>query len=226
MSNAIKILIVDDEPDILEFLGYNLKKEGYTVFKASNGIHAIEIAKKELPQLIMLDVMMDELDGMETCKRLKQILSLQNTIIIFLTARGEEYSQLAGYESGADDYITKPVKPQVLMSKIKALLRRIDTINSDIIISVGTLKIDTEQFIVYDGDNKLNLPKKEFLLLKLLAEKPGKVFHRDEILRIIWGDDVVVGDRTIDVHIRKLREKLSYCPIGTVKGVGYKFELD
>lgn len=219
------ILIVDDEPDILEFLGYNLKKEGYTVFKAANGLQAIDIAKKEIPQLIMLDVMMDELDGIETCKRLRQIPSLKDTIIIFLTARGEEYSQLAGYESGADDYITKPIKPQVLMSKVKALLRRIDNSIAGNIISIGTLKIDTEQFIVYDGENKLTLPKKEFLLLKLLAEKPGKVFHRDEILRIVWGDDVVVGDRTIDVHIRKLREKISYCPITTVKGVGYKFEV-
>ncbi len=226
MNNAtIKILIVDDEPDILEFLGYNLKKEGYQVFKACNGVKAIEIAKKENPHLIILDVMMDELDGIETCKRLRQISQLKDAIIIFLTARGEEYSQLAGYESGADDYITKPVKPQVLMSKVKALLRRIDNISSGNIINIGTLKIDTEQFLVYEGENKLILPKKEFLLLKLLAEKPGKVFHRDEILRTIWGDDVVVGDRTIDVHIRKLREKISYCPIVTVKGVGYKFEL-
>ena len=226
MNNAlIKILIVDDEPDILEFLGYNFIKEGYRVFKACNGVKAIEIAKKENPHLIILDVMMDELDGIDTCKQLRNIPQLKEAIVIFLTARGEEYSQLAGYESGADDYITKPVKPQVLMSKVKALLRRIDNISSGNIITIGTLKIDTEQFMVHDGDKKLMLPKKEFLLLKLLAEKPGKVFHRDEILRTIWGDDVVVGDRTIDVHIRKLREKLLFCPIVTVKGVGYKFEL-
>jgi two-component system alkaline phosphatase synthesis response regulator PhoP len=226
-----KILLVDDEPDILEFLTYNLKSEGYKIYTADNGAGAIEIAKKINPHLILLDIMMPEMDGFETCRELRKIHSLKYTIIAFLTARGEDYSQIAGFESGGDDYIKKPVKPKVLLSRIKALLKRYNdplyiTIyqNSKKIIKKGELKIDTEKFVVYKKNKELILTKKEFELLLFLASRPGKVFTREEIFHLVWGDDVIVGDRTIDVHIRKLREKIGDKHIKTFKGVGYKFK--
>ena len=220
-----KILLVDDEPDILEFLSYNLKKEGFIVFTASNGTDAIVLAKKEIPQLIVLDVMMPEMDGMEVCRELKKISGLKNSIITFLTARNEDYSQITGFNSGADDYITKPIKPNVFVSRIKALLRRISKTSSANIIETAGIKIDREKYLVEKDGEKIIFPKKEFELLHLLISKPGKVFKREEILNTVWGNDVVVGDRTIDVHIRKLREKLGDNYFTTVKGVGYKFEF-
>lgn len=223
-----KILLVDDEEDILEFLSYNLRKEGFQVFTANNGVDAIKIAKKTIPHLIILDVMMPNMDGIETCEELNKIEQLKSTIKIFLTARAEDYSQIAGFEAGADDYVTKPVKPKVLVSRIKALLRRnseIDDLstNKDNIV-IGNLTINPIRYLVIFDNVEIVLPRKEFELLKLLASRPGKVFTRDEILSKVWGNDVVVGDRTIDVHIRKLREKLSLDKIVTIKGVGYKFE--
>lgn len=221
-----KILLVDDEPDILEFLGYNIRREGYIVFTANNGKEAVTIAKREKPQLIILDVMMPDMDGIETCREIRAIDGLKNAMVAFLTARNEDYSQIAGFEVGADDYINKPIKPRVLLSRINALLRR--SITTDVEkdkINVGGLRIDREKYIVVKDDVELNLPKKEFELLALLASKPGKVFTRDVILDSVWGGDVVVGDRTIDVHIRKLREKLGETYIKTVKGIGYKFEF-
>jgi two-component system alkaline phosphatase synthesis response regulator PhoP len=223
-----KILLVDDEPDILEFLGYNLRKEGYTVFTAGNGKEGLEIAQKELPDLIILDVMMPEMDGIEACREIRAIPNLQNVIITFLTARGEDYSQIAGFEAGADDYITKPIKPRVLVSRVKALLRRSgnnNDVESEFITVLGDIKIDKERFVVSNNGVEINLPKKEFALLELLTSKPGKVFTREVILTTIWGGEVVVGDRTIDVHIRKLREKLGDKYIRTVKGIGYTFEF-
>lgn len=229
MSDALshKILLVDDEPDILDFLSYNLKKEGYIVYTANNGAEAIQISKTEKPHLIVLDIMMPEMDGMETCRQLKEIPDLKNTIITFLTARNEEYTQIAGFEVGADDFITKPIKPRVFMSRVKALLRRYKSESPIVvgIVDLGNLKIDTEKHMVYKLDEQIELPRKEFSLLLLLSSKPGKVFKREVILDTVWGDDVVVGDRTIDVHIRKLREKLGEEYIKTVKGVGYKFEF-
>ena len=225
-ESNIKILLVDDEQDILDFLSYNLKKEGYKVSTANNGRDAIDIAKKELPHLIILDVMMPDLDGMETCRELREIPNLKDTIIAFLTARNEDYSQIAGFEVGADDYITKPIKPRVLASRIKALLRRNNrTESSGDQIDLGGLRIDKEKFLVIKNGLEINLPKKEFKLLSLLATKPGKVFTREFILQEVWGDEVVVGDRTIDVHVRKLREKLGDEYIKTIKGIGYKFEF-
>ena len=224
-----KILLVDDEPDILEFLSYNLKKEGFKVSTAKNGRKAVEIAIKIQPHLILLDVMMPEMDGIETCEEIRKIPELQNTIIAFLTARGEDYSQIAGFEAGADDYIKKPVKPKVLISRIKALLKRAKRFHESIdkehknIISVGELVIDREKYIVLKKGNVIKLPKKEFELLVLLVSKVQRVHTRDEIFSKVWGDDVIVGDRTIDVHIRKLREKIGDKHIETVKGVGYKF---
>jgi two-component system alkaline phosphatase synthesis response regulator PhoP len=222
-----KILLVDDEPDILDFLGYNLKKEGYEVFTASNGIEAIAIAKKELPHLIVLDVMMPEMDGIETCRQMREIKSLNNSVVTFLTARNEEYTQVSGFDVGADDFITKPIKPRVFLSRVKALLRRYKSENPAPaeIIDLGEIKIDTEKHLVYKNETAIELPRKEFNLLMLLSGKPGKVFKREDILELVWGDEVVVGDRTIDVHIRKLREKLGEDYIKTVKGVGYKFEF-
>jgi two-component system alkaline phosphatase synthesis response regulator PhoP len=220
-----KILLVDDEADILEFLSYNLKKEGYTIFTALSGEEAIQIAKKELPHLVLLDVMMPGLDGVEVCRELRQIKGLEETIIAFLTARSEDYSHVAGFDAGADDYINKPIKPRVLMSRIKALLRRYPSGNENELSDMGGLKIDRESYLVIKDGNEINLPRKEFELLSLLASKPGKVFAREEILNRVWGDEVVVGDRTIDVHIRKLREKIGEDFIRTVKGVGYKFEF-
>ena len=227
MSNTTyKILLVDDEPDILEFLRYNLKKEGYQVVVASNGKEAIQIAKKEKPHLILLDVMMPDMDGIETCREIRAIDGLKNVMVSFLTARNEDYSQIAGFEVGADDYINKPIKPRVLISRIGALLRRYTEGESESkTIVVGGLKIDRERYVVMRDSEEINLPKKEFELLALLASKPGKVFTRDNILDTVWGDDVVVGDRTIDVHIRKLREKFGEEYIKTVKGIGYKFEF-
>lgn len=220
-----KILLVDDEPDILEIVGYNLKKEGFEVFTADNGKEAIRIAKAENPDLIILDVMMPEMDGMETCYQIRNTASLKDTLIAFLTARGEDYSQIAGFDAGADDYITKPVKPRVLVSKVKAILRRkggTEQVAED--IEVGGISIDRERYVIKKDGKELNLPKKEFELLSLLMGKPGRVYTRDVIMNNIWGGEVVVGDRTIDVHIRKLREKLGEELIKTVKGVGYKFE--
>jgi len=222
-----KILIVDDEADILEIVGYNLKKEGFEVFTAANGKRAIEIAIEEKPSLIILDVMMPEMDGMETCYQMRNIPALKDTLITFLSARGEDYSQIAGFDAGADDYITKPVKPRVLISKVKAILRRksggSETVLEDIV--AGGISIDRERYLIKQDGKEINLPKKEFELLSLLMSKPGKVFTRESIMNKIWGGEVVVGDRTIDVHIRKLREKLGEELIKTIKGVGYKFEV-
>jgi two-component system alkaline phosphatase synthesis response regulator PhoP len=225
-NSELKILLVDDEPDIIEFLSYNLKKEGYQVHTALNGKDAIVLAKKEFPQLILLDVMMPELDGIEVCRELRQVKGMENTVIAFLTARSEDYSHIAGFEAGADDYINKPIKPRVLISRIKALLRRTPSGGAtDDNMELGGLRIDRESYLVIHNGTELSLPKKEFELLSLLASRPGKVFGRDEILDRVWGGDVVVGDRTIDVHIRKLREKIGDNFIRTVKGVGYKFDF-
>ena len=228
MSNSnIKILLVDDEPDILEIISYNLSAQGYNVSTANNGLQAIKKAKKEQPHLIILDVMMPEMDGIEACEHIRKIPELQHTLITFLTARGEDYSQVAGFEAGADDYITKPIKPKVLVSKIKSLLRRLNTAPespSKDLIELENLIIDREAYkIVFEGADII-LPRKEFELLYLLASKPGKVFKREDILDKIWGNEVVVGGRTIDVHIRKLREKLGDKRFKTIKGVGYKFQ--
>ena len=224
-KNDIKILLVDDEADILEIVGYNLSSEGYQVTTAKNGVEAIEKAKKYKPQLIILDVMMPEMDGIEACEKLRGIPDLSNTIITFLTARGEDYSQVAGFDAGADDYITKPIKPKVLVSKVKALLRRLKESDnpSDTIIKVGALVINREEYKITNKGQEIILPRKEFELLSLLATKPNKVFKREEILDKVWGNEVVVGGRTIDVHIRKLREKIGDKSFKTVKGVGYKF---
>ena len=219
------ILVVDDELDILEFVGYNLRKEGYIVLTANNGLAAIEIAQEKTPDLVILDVMMPDMDGIETCERMRAIPKLTNTIITFLTARSEDYSQIAGLEAGADDYITKPIRPKVLLSRVKALLRR-RVVSDDFsnIIELGDIIIDKEKHTVLYKNLQVELAKKEFKLLELLTSKPGKVFTRQEILENVWGLEVVVGDRTIDVHIRKLREKINDQNIKTVKGVGYKFE--
>ncbi len=224
-----KILLVDDEKDILEFISYNLNKEGYKVLTALNGRDGIEMARKFVPQLILLDVMMPEIDGMETCEELRKIRELDNTIIVFLTARGEDYSQIAGFKAGGDDYIVKPISPKVLISKIKALIRSRDRANNSdekqeaMIIEQDDIILDREKYIVIKKGEKLSLPKKEFELLALLISRPERVFSRNEIFSKIWGDDVIVGDRTIDVHIRKLREKVGGKYIQTVKGVGYKY---
>ena len=228
MSNSnVKILLVDDEPDILEIISYNLSAQGYNVFTANNGLQAIKKAKKEQPQLIILDVMMPEMDGIEACEQIRKIPEIQHTLITFLTARGEDYSQVAGFEAGADDYITKPIKPKVLVSKIKSLLRRLNTkidSPSKDLIELEDLIIDREAYkIIFKGEDVI-LPRKEFELLYLLASKTGKVFKREDILDKIWGNEVVVGGRTIDVHIRKLREKLGDKRFKTIKGVGYKFQ--
>lgn len=220
-----KILLVDDEPDILEIVGYNLKKEGYKVFTATNGRDAIEVALSKNPDLIILDVMMPEMDGMETCYQMRNNPVLKDTLITFLTARGEDYSQIAGFDAGADDYITKPVKPRVLISKIKAILRRNkNQISPTQEEAIRGIMVDRERYLIVKDGKEINLPKKEFELLSLLMSKPGRVYTREVIMNNIWGGEVVVGDRTIDVHIRKLREKLGDDYIKTVKGVGYKFE--
>lgn len=223
-TKHIKILLVDDEPDILEIVSYNLSSEGYSVSTAENGIEAIKKAKKEKPHLIILDVMMPEMDGIEACEQIRRIPELNDTIITFLTARGEDYSQVAGFDAGADDYITKPIKPKVLVSKVKALLRRLkDSEDNTSILKIGDLVINREEYKILLKGKELILPRKEFELLSLLATKPGKVFKREEILDKVWGNEVVVGGRTIDVHIRKLREKIGDQSFKTVKGVGYKF---
>ncbi|MDZ4845498.1 MAG: response regulator transcription factor [Chitinophagales bacterium] len=225
MANTSRILIVDDEADILEFVQYNLRKEGYDTEIADNGKAAIEKAKKFHPHLILLDIMMPVMDGIETCRELRANAQFKNTIIAFLTARSEDYSQIAGFDVGADDYITKPIKPRVLMSRIKALLRRLQQEKDEHKIVAGDIEIDKESYIVRRKGKEFDLPKKEFELLTLLASKPGKVFTRQEILNKVWGSDIIVGDRTIDVHIRKLREKLGEDYFKTMKGVGYKFDL-
>ncbi len=217
------ILLVDDEPDILDILSYNLEKEGFIVHAASNGREGVELARKMLPDLILLDVMMPEMDGMETCVQIREEPQLKETIIAFLTARGEDYSQIAGFDAGADDYIMKPIKPRVLVSRIKALLRR-GEVKSDESATDSGIVIDRERYVVMREGQEMTLPKKEFELLSLLSSQPGRVFTREVILSSVWGNDVVVGDRTIDVHIRKLREKLGDKRFKTVKGVGYKFE--
>ncbi len=225
-----RLLLVDDEPDILEFLKYNLEKENFRIFTAKNGLDAIEVAKKHDPHLILLDVMMPGMDGIETCEEIRKIPGLNSVLIAFLTARGEDYSQIAGFDSGGDDYITKPIKPKLLVSRIKALLKRYKKAVKELeseegTRSIGDIVIDKERYLVISKGEELFLPKKEFELLNLLISKPEKVFSREEIFRNIWGDNIIVGDRTIDVHIRKLREKLGEQNIKTVKGVGYKYSL-
>ncbi|HBH48754.1 MAG TPA: DNA-binding response regulator [Bacteroidales bacterium] len=227
--NDIKILVVDDEPDIVEFLTYNLKKEGYNIYASNNGKEAIRMAQKINPQLILLDVMMPEMDGIETCEKLRENPLNLNTLIVFLTARAEDYSQIAGFEAGGDDYITKPIKPKVLVTRLKALLKRYGhrteySATSDTVLKFNDLVIDAEKHLVYMGEKEMMLPRKEFKLLQLLTSKPSRVFTRDEIFDRLWGADIFVGDRTIDVYIRKLREKIGEERIVTIKGVGYKFE--
>lgn len=222
-----KILIVDDEPDIRELIEYNLKKEGYQVFTAENGRDAIDQAKKHLPHLIILDVMMPVMDGIEACRLMRALPDFKNTFMVFLTARSEEYSEISGFNVGADDYIAKPIKPRVLVSRINAILRRNledreEGVNR---LEISDIIIDRDAFLVFRGDEKITLAKKEFELLYLLASKPGRVFNRDAILKSIWEDSVIVTHRTIDVHVRKLREKLGSNYVATVKGVGYKFDL-
>lgn len=228
-NNPVKILVVDDETDILEFLKYNLVREGYQVFVATNGKEGLQIAQKVKPDLIVLDIMMPEMDGVETCQQIRAIPELNQTIITFLTARNEDYSQIAALDVGGDDYITKPIKPKVFISRIKALLRRSERVSAhadeEEIIAIGDLLIDKNKFVVYRNNKTLELAKKEFELLNLLASRPGRVFTRDEIFARIWGSDIIVGNRTIDVHIRKLREKIGEEYVKTVKGIGYKIEF-
>jgi two-component system alkaline phosphatase synthesis response regulator PhoP len=225
-AEKTKILLVDDETDILEFMSYNLNKEGFEVFTSTNGKDAIRIATQEKPSLIILDVMMPDLDGIETCRVIRETPDLKEVLIAFLTARSEDYSQIAGFDAGADDYINKPIKPRVLVSRVKALLRRAGKLSGgEEVMEVNGFMIDREKYLIVKDNLQINLPKKEFELIALLASKPGKVFTREDILKSVWGEDVVVGDRTIDVHIRKLREKLGDNYIRTIKGVGYKFEF-
>lgn len=222
MSN--KILIVDDEPDIIEFIEYNLRKEGFVTESAGDGLQALKKVESFKPDLVLLDVMMPKMDGMEVCRIIKSDTT-KDTLVMFLTARDEEYSELAGFEAGADDYVSKPLKPRVLMSRIKAILKRKNTGESNgALITLGDIRIDRSSYQVFVKDQEFSLPKKEFELLFLLASRPGKVFTRDSILSEVWGDDVLVVDRTIDVHIRKIREKIGDDRIKTIKGVGYKFE--
>ena len=227
-KSEIKILCVDDEPDILEILKYNLSNEGYNVSTAADGKSAIEMAYNISPNLIIMDVMMPNMDGIEACEKLRSDDKFNDTIIMFLTARGEDYSHVAAYDAGADDYVTKPVKPKVLVSKVKGLLRRLKKVIAKDIneIVFDDIKIDREKYKVYISDKVLNLPRKEFELLYLLASKPDKVYKREKIMETVWGSEVVVGDRTIDVHIRKLREKVGDKYFKTVKGVGYKFVIE
>jgi two-component system alkaline phosphatase synthesis response regulator PhoP len=224
-NNEISILLADDEPDILEFLGYNLEKEGYKVLKAKNGEKALALAKEHRPQVIILDVMMPVMDGMEACGEIRKVPELAGSLIAFLTARGEDYSQIAGFEAGADDYITKPIKPKLFISRIQALLRRYKPdAASQNVIKLKEFTIDKDRYAVIRDDQEITLARKEFELLQFLVSKPNKVVTREEIFESVWGDDVVVGDRTIDVHIRRIREKLGIESIRTIKGVGYKFE--
>lgn len=217
-----KILLVDDEVDILEFMEYNLRKDGFEVLTAQNGADAISVAKEFLPHLILLDVMMPVMDGIETCAKIRATPSIKNTIIAMLTARGEDYSQIAGFDAGADDYITKPIRPKVLVSRIGALLKRLDEVQPD---EQADFVIDRDRYLVVVKGVEIVLPRKEFELISFLFSKPNRVFSRDDIFDAVWGDNVVVGDRTIDVHIRKLREKIGEQFITTIKGVGYKFNL-
>ena len=220
----IKILLVDDEPDIVEIIRFNLERVGYQISTAYNGVEAIKVAEKEIPHLIILDIMMPGIDGIETCERLRQDSKFNDTVIMFLSARGEDYSYVAAFEAGADDYTTKPIKPKVLVSKVKGLLRRFKDVEStDTLLEFPNLRIDRENYKVTLNGEELSIPRKEFELFFLLASKPGKVFKREKIMDKIWGSDVVVGDRTIDVHIRKLREKLGDHWFKTIKGVGYTF---
>lgn len=225
-KDKIKILLVDDEPDIIEILSYNLKKEGYQVFSASNGEEALVQVEKVKPHLIILDVMMPVMDGIETCEIIRKDKRYQETVIMFLSARSEDYSHVAAFDVGADDYVNKPIKPKVLKSKVNALLRRF--LNSEVSSEIvhGDLIINLDEYKVTLKDKKISLPRKEFELLRLLASQPDKVFKRDVILESVWGNNVVVGDRTIDVHIRKLREKIGTKYIKTIKGVGYKFVIN
>lgn len=224
-----KILLVDDEKDILEFLSYNLRNEGFHIFTASNGQEAVQMTREIRPDLVLMDVMMPVMDGIEACREIRNIESYENTLVAFLSARGEDYSQIAGFEAGGDDYITKPIKPKVLVSRVKALLKRrwvkteeSDSTSENKIVS-GELVVDRERYLVLKKGKDISLPKKEFEIISLLISKPEKVFTREEIFDRVWGDNIVVGDRTIDVHIRKLREKLGDKYIQTVKGIGYKY---
>jgi len=226
MQENTKILIVDDDPDILEFLEYNLRKEGYTVYQAPNGKEAIKLADRFTPDLILLDVMMPEMDGITTCQEIRKNKKLEDSFVIFLTARIEEYSEIAGFSAGADDYISKPIKPGALLSRIKAVMKRKikddDQIN---ILDFGDIKIDKASYEVTLKDEKIHFARKEFELLYLLASNAGKVFSREKLLEQIWGNEVYVGDRTVDVHVRKIREKLDPETIKTIKGIGYKFDV-
>jgi two-component system alkaline phosphatase synthesis response regulator PhoP len=228
-NETIKILLVDDEADILEFLSYNLKQNGFQVFTAKNGREGLEKAKEIIPHLIILDVMMPEMDGIETCGEIRQIEHLQNTLVVFLTARAEDYSQIAGFDAGADDYIAKPIRPKLFIRKVNSILRRYSEKSEETSLAASLkvfkgFTIDQERYIILKEENEIRLPKKEFELLLLLTSKPGKVFSREEIFRNVWGNEVIVGDRTIDVHMRKIREKIGVNCIKTIKGVGYKFE--
>ena len=224
-NNEITILLVDDEADILEFLGYNLEKEGYRVLKAKNGEKAVKLAREHKPQLIILDVMMPGIDGIETCSRIRNIPELEGTVIAFLSARGEDYSQIAGFDAGADDYITKPIKPKLFISRVQALLRRSKEVpEPGNIIALKEFTIDKDRYVVVKDHVEITLVRKEFELLQFLVSRPDKVVTREEIFSNVWGENVVVGDRTIDVHIRRIREKLGIESIKTIKGVGYKFD--
>ena len=225
-ASEYKILLVDDEKDIIEFLSYNLAREGFKVFSANSGKEALKIARQQIPDIIVLDVMMPGMDGVETCEALRENEELKDSIIVFLTARADDYSQIAALDSGGDDFITKPIKPKVFISKIYSLLRRSKPAVSEIPkqMELTNLKIDAEKYLVEIGGKNIVLPRKEFELLFLLSTKPGKVFTREEIFTKIWGNDVIVGDRTIDVHVRKIREKVGDDVIKTIKGVGYKLE--
>lgn len=225
MSAAVKVLVVDDEEDILELLEYNLQKEGYEVVKARNGKEAIDVAIKEVPEIILLDIMMPLMDGIQACQEIRKEPALENAYIIFLTARIEEYSEIAGFNAGADDYINKPIKPGALLSRLKSILKRKEKEQEQDELVFNDLVIDRKSFEVTYGSNKIHFARKEFELLYMLAGNPGKVYSRNDILDNIWGNDVYVGDRTIDVHIRKIREKIDPALIKTIKGVGYKFEL-
>ena len=224
-SSPLKILVVDDDLDIIEILKYNLNKSGYLVKSAKNGIEAIKKAKKFMPNIILMDVMMPEMSGIEACSEIKQIDELSETMIIFLSARSEDYTQISAYDAGADDYISKPIKPKILLKKISNIAKKIKSNkNMPIVLDLGSIKINREEYLVTQNKNEIMLPRKEFELLFLLASKPEKVFTRDEIMNKVWGTEVVVGDRTIDVHIRKLREKIGDKHIKTLKGIGYKFK--
>jgi len=227
-DNTPRILLVDDEEDILEFVSYNLQREGFRVFSARNGLEAIQMTARIKPDLVILDVMMPEMDGIAACEEIRKLPGCKNVIIAFLTARGEDYSQIAGFEAGADDYITKPIRPKVLISRVKALLKRSGDVAADAhedekILKIGNITIDKERYLLLIEGRELTLPRKEYELLSLLVSKPDKVFTRDEIYKGVWGNNVIVGDRTIDVHIRKLREKIGNDHIRTLKGIGYKF---